>query len=109
MVFILMTRIRKKFNQSHLAYDNINNLRDGDPPCQYPDEPARVPGAGGHSPQEILGLQGIQRAIYLYLTPARLVPMDFLIKLRLRHPVRKVFLNPFLPIYILQHGSCVIS
>ncbi len=50
-----------KLVQKNLAHDNRNNIRDGDPPCQYPDEPARVPGAGGHGPQEILRLQGIQR------------------------------------------------
>ncbi len=122
-----MARIRKKCNPAHLAYDNIKNLPDRDSLCQYPDEPASVPGAGGHSPQEILGLQGIhsdlflgdtrtsrypQRsisrrysdfkvstAIYLYLTSARLVPINFKRKLPNRHPVEMILLrNPFLPV-----------
>ncbi len=65
-----MARIRKKkCNPAHLSNDDINNADGwgiGDPLCQYPDEPTSVPGAGGHSPQEILGLQGIQRDIFLY-------------------------------------------
>jgi hypothetical protein len=57
---------KKKCYLAHLAHDNINNLPDEDSPRQYPDEPARVPGAGGHSPQEILGLQGIHSEIFIF-------------------------------------------
>jgi hypothetical protein len=71
---------KAKCKLAHLYNDNINNLRDRDPPCQYPDEPARVPGARGHSPQEILGLQGNHR--------------DPELRIRIRDPGSDAFLTP---------------
>jgi hypothetical protein len=104
---------KKKCNPSHLAHDNIKNLPDGDSPRQYPDESARVPGAGGHSPQEILGLQGIHRDLFLSNLCSFNPSEFFLLKLLLRQPMSMILLNPFLPVqtaaWVMGHRSCVIS